>query len=351
MALEAQVTKRFPGFELRADLRVTSRCCGVFGPSGSGKSTLMHLVAGLLAPDAGRIVLSGQVLFDAGRRINQPPEARRIGVVFQHAHLFPHLDVRGNLFYGWKRTPPLERRIDPDALIAALDLGHLLARRVSGLSGGERQRVALARTMLACPRLVLMDEPLTGLDDQRKYQIIPYLKRVLGEFDMPFMLISHSLQEMRLLTEEVLLFEHGQVAASLPVEELARRQLGANSRGYVNLLTLKDPQPQGDLWRYRWGGVDLIATEKGDGAGSLFELGAKDITLFKCDPEATSARNRLACRVGGLFGDGNRIGVELACAGGSLVSQIVPEAVPQLAIRPGAEVTAVIKASALRRLY
>lgn len=351
MHLQVTVSKKFKNFELQADVEVTARYCGVFGPSGSGKSTLMNLLAGLVRPDTGRIILSGQVLFDSSRKIDLPPEERRIGVVFQHSHLFPHLNVRDNLFYGWKRTKASERRIDPAALIKVLDLERLLAQGVASLSGGERQRVALGRTMLACPRLVLMDEPLTGLDEQLKYQIIPYLKKVFNEFDIPLLFISHSLQEMRLLTEEVLVFERGRVRESLPTEQVARRQLGAGSRGYANLLTLEAPRPLGDLWCYRWGDGELIVTEPGDNGENLFELGAKDITLFKRNPEATSARNLISCRVVSLFGDGNRIGVELTCAGGRLVSQVVPEAVRQLGIQEGTEVTAVIKASALRRLY
>ena len=351
MHLTASISKKFHAFELQADFEVSARCCGVFGPSGSGKSTLMNLLAGLLRPDSGRISLSGQVLFDSSGKINLPPEERRVGVVFQHSHLFPHLNVKKNLFYGWKRAKASERRIDPDALVKVLDLDHLLTRGVASLSGGERQRVALGRTVLACPRLILMDEPLTGLDEGLKYQIIPYLKNVFREFDIPLLFISHSLREMRLLTEEVLVFERGRVTEALPVEQLARRQLGTGSRGYANLLTLDNPQSQGDLWCYRWGREDLIATEPGSAGENLFELGAKDITLFKRNPEATSARNLIACRVAGLFGDGNRIGVELCCAGGRLVSLIVPESVRQLEIREGTEVTAVIKASALRRLY
>lgn len=351
MQLETSISKKFDNFSLEADFNLVSGCCGVFGPSGSGKSTLMNLLAGLIQPERGHICLSGQVLFDSSLRINLPPEKRRIGVVFQHSYLFPHMNVRKNLTYGWTRTKKPERRIDLDGLINVLGLQHLLTRGVASLSGGERQRVALARTMLACPRLILMDEPLTGLDEQLKYQIIPYLKKVFRQFNIPYLFISHSLQEMRLLTEEVLVLDHGRVAKSLPVEELARRQNGNGNRGYANLLSLYAPRSDEVLFIYQWGELELTATESGNAGENLFELGAKDITLFKLKPEATSARNLIPCQVKKIYGEGNLVSIELSCAGGLLVSQITTEAARQLDIREGTDLTAVIKASALRRLY
>ncbi|MBI4792075.1 MAG: molybdenum ABC transporter ATP-binding protein [Deltaproteobacteria bacterium] len=351
MNLDVALRKDYGKFELNVEFSLTARHCGIFGPSGSGKSTLMHLLAGLLKPDEGRIMLAGRTLFDSSRNINVPPEERRIGVVFQHSHLFPHMSVRRNLLYGWRRTPEAERLINPEALIRVLQLDPLLDRGVNSLSGGERQRVALGRTVLACPRLILMDEPLSGLDEELKYQIMPYLKKVFSEFDVPLLFISHALHEMRLMAEEVLVFEAGVVRERLPAEELARRSLVTGSRGYANLLTLSAPQPHGDLWLYQWGKTPLILTEPGEGGDNVVELAAKDITLFKRHPEASSARNLLPCRVAGLFGVGNRIGVELDCNGSRLICQIVPDSVRELDIHEGGEVIAVIKASAFRRLY
>ncbi|MFH1217587.1 MAG: molybdenum ABC transporter ATP-binding protein [Pseudomonadota bacterium] len=351
MKLEVSAEKKFGDFRFRAKFNIMGNRCGIFGPSGSGKSTFMHMLAGLLKPDKGRISLDGTPIFDAEKGINVPPERRRIGVVFQHAHLFPHMNVKANLFYGWQRTQSAERKIDPGAMITALNLDHLLERGAASLSGGERQRVALGRTILACPRLILMDEPMTGLDEELKYQIMPYLKKVFAGFDVPLLFISHSLQEMRLMTDEVLVFENGCLQKRLSAEELARRSMASGERGYANLLTLHAPESHNDLWVYRWGDEKLILTEPGIAGDNLFELGAKDITLFKRHPEATSARNMLPCKVSGFFGSGNRIGVELLCGGGNLVSQIVPESVRELDIREGTELVAVIKASAFRRLY
>lgn len=350
MDLEVDIEKRHGNFQFSAKFSLAERRCGVFGPSGSGKSTLMHMLAGLLTPDRGTIRLAGRPLFDAATGINLPSDQRRIGVVFQHSHLFPHMNVRHNLLYGWRRTEVDERRIAPDTLIDVLNLRHLLDRGVNRLSGGERQRVALGRTVLACPRLILMDEPLTGLDEELKYQIIPYLKKVFREFDIPLLFISHSLREMRLMTDEVLVFREGCLQGRTATEDLARSSMAAGGGGYANMLNLGRPRAAGDLWAYRWGDVDLILTEQGEGDETLFELDARDIVLFKQHPLATSARNLLTCRVVGIFGVNNRVGIELSCGGNRLVAQIVPESVRELGIAEGAEVVAVIKASSFRRL-
>jgi molybdate transport system ATP-binding protein len=351
MILEVALEKRLGAFHFGADFTVEGRRLGIFGPSGSGKSTLMHLLAGLLRPDRGRIRLDGTILFDSAAGTNLPPEARRIGVVFQQAHLFPHLGVRGNLLYGYKRIPRRERRIEPEALIAVLGLAPLLGREVASLSGGERQRVALGRTVLSCPRLILLDEPLTGLDAELKYQIIPYLQQVFAGFDIPLLFISHSLNEMRLMTERVLEFAGGRLVGRTSAEELARRRMGTSQAGYINLLELMTPREHDGLFVYHWGGQELMLVSGGEAAAGMFELSSKDITLFKRHPEATSARNMLACRVTSTFDAGRRIGVELDCGGQRLVSQVVGEAQRELDLVPGSEVVAVIKASAFRRLY
>ncbi len=351
MKLEVSVAKDYGRFQLSADFALDGRRFGVFGPSGSGKSTLVRMVAGLEPPDSGTIRLDGQILFDHRKRINVPPEKRRIAVVFQHAHLFPHMSVQRNLFYGWRRANAVERKIDPDALIEVLHLGHLLKRGVATLSGGERQRVALGRAVLSTPRLVLMDEPLTGLDEKLKYQIMPYLQRLFSEFDMPLLLISHSLNEIRLMTDEVLVFEHGRIIDQMHAEKLARSRLGSSRVGYINLLTLHGPRPHDDLWKYRWNGMELVLTEPEAPGENLFELSSKDITLFKRHPEASSARNMLQCTVAEVFESGNRVGVELACHGEKLITEIVHDAARELDVRPGAELVAVIKASAFRRLF
>ena len=350
MELEVDIEKRLGSFRCAAAFTLHSPRCGVFGPSGSGKSTVMNLLAGLVVPDRGHIRLAGRTLYDADAGVNLPPNQRGIGVVFQHARLFPHMNVRRNLLYGWRRTDPGDRRIDPEALIKVLNLRHLLERGVNRLSGGERQRVALGRTVLACPRLILMDEPLTGLDEELKYQIIPYLQKALDQFAIPLLFISHSLREMRLMTDEVLVFRDGALQAQMATESLARSDMATAGGGFTNMLHLGPPRQVGDLWRYPWGQIELVLTEGGGNGDNFVELEARDIILLKGRPAAISARNLLACTVVGLLGGNNRVGVELDCGGNRLVAQIVPESAGAMGLAAGVEVIAAIKASSFRRI-
>ncbi|MFT5700766.1 MAG: molybdate transport system ATP-binding protein [Desulforhopalus sp.] len=351
MQLNVDVEKSFESFTCNVQFSLNNGKCGVFGPSGSGKSTLMNMLAGLTTPDRGKITLNNKTLFDSAARINLSPDKRRIGVVFQHAHLFPHMNVKKNLFYGSKRTSPAKRDIDPDQLISVLQLGSLMDRNVMLLSGGEKQRVALGRTILASPDLILLDEPLNGLDQQLKFQIIPHLQKVFSEFSIPMLFISHSLQEMRLMTDNVLVMNKGQIEQQLTTEKLARTTLGNGGRGYINLLDLDSPENLGDLFSYQWGNTKLMLVKTHSTTGGQFSIGARDILLFKKHPEATSARNMLSCTVRSTYRTDWLVGVELDCQGKTLIAEIVPQSVEEMNIRPGTEVVAVMKASAFQRLY
>ncbi|PLX40899.1 MAG: molybdenum ABC transporter ATP-binding protein [Deltaproteobacteria bacterium] len=349
MKLEVDVKKRLGAFTLDIQFSTMGNRLGIFGPSGSGKSTLVRLLAGLDAPDSGIIKLDGEVLSDRQKSVT--PHKRRIGVVFQDSHLFTHLGVRENLLYGYKRLPRAERKIDPDELIEALDLGALMQRGVHTLSGGERRRVALGRAVLASPRLLLLDEPLTGLDDKLRYQIIPYLHMVLDRFGIPTLFISHSVEEMRLMTNRVLLLEGGGFAGEIKPAELAMQSLARGQEGYVNLMRLCDPSPVGDLCAYQWGDNELILLDTSEAPRVMARLEARDVVLFKNHPTSASARNLLTCTVSGLVPLGNRVAVELLCGGQLLVSQIVREAVVELGLREGSVVVAAIKATSFRILY
>lgn len=350
MEIRFAAEKRFGDFVLAADVTLNGEQIGVFGESGSGKSTLVSLLAGLYHPDRGEIFLDGECLFSSSKRINVPAERRRIAIVFQHSCLFPHLSVKANLLYGFRRTPAKYRTIDFATLVEVLRLGDLLSRGVNNLSGGEKQRVALGRAILANPRLLLMDEPLSALDDALRFQIIPYLKSVSEQFRIPYLFISHSLVEMQLMVEQVLVVAGGRIVEQTTADQLARRRMGSSQVGYINLLKLGRPRESNGLYTYAWEGGELFISAGRDGEDSIFELSSRDIILFKKHPEAISARNLLPCRVVRTFESGNKTGVELECKGLRLIAEVVREAAIELNIREGGDVYAAIKASAFRRL-
>ncbi|HJV64229.1 MAG TPA: molybdenum ABC transporter ATP-binding protein [Geomonas sp.] len=350
MELTMKVEKRLGAFSLHADLAISGERVGIFGTSGSGKSTLVTLLAGLQHPDRGEIVLDGECLYSSSKRIDVSPQRRRIAVVFQQPCLFPHLSVKNNLLYGARRCKPEHRKIDYHHLIEVLGLGDLLIRGVNNLSGGEKQRVALGRAVLANPRLLLMDEPLSALDDRLRFQIIPYLKSVSEQFGIPYLFISHSLVEMRLMAEQVLVVAGGKVVEQTDAEELARSRMGISPVGYINLLRLANPRRVGHLYAYPWGDGEFVLSAGNDQPEALFELSSKDIILFKKHPEATSARNLLKCTVLSTFGSGSRVGIVLSCGEGRLVAEVVEPAIDELGLTAGSEVYAAIKASAFRRM-
>jgi len=344
------VQKSFGAFTLATDFTVSGDRVGIFGVSGSGKSTLVSMLAGLVEPDRGEIVLNGETLFSSSKNINRRPEQRRIAIVFQQHCLFPHLSVKKNLLYGFKRCPAQYRTVDFTALVNVLKLEQLLDRGVTNLSGGEKQRVALGRAILANPRLLLMDEPLSALDDSLRFQIIPYLKCVSEQFSIPYLFISHSLVEMRMMTDTVLVFEKGAMTSQTTSEQLARNRMGVSPTGYINLLKLGRPIERSGLFAYPWGGAELLLSAESNRDSATAELSSKDIILFKQHPEAISARNLLKCDVRSLFSSGRKIGIELDCCGNTLIAEVVQGAVTELGIAPGNTIYAAIKASAFRML-
>lgn len=207
--LELDLEFRRGALELSAQATIEGGTTGICGPSGSGKSTLLALIAGLLRPQRGFIRFDGTALSDPGRGVFVPPWQRHFGLVFQDGQLFPHLSVRQNLLYGWQRLRPGERRFELDQVTQLLEIERLLERRTAQLSGGERSRVALGRALLYSPRLLLMDEPLSALDDRLKEQILPFLKRVRDEIRIPMLYVTHSRAEVEYLAERVLRIDDG----------------------------------------------------------------------------------------------------------------------------------------------
>jgi len=192
----------------------------LFGPSGAGKTTVLNLIAGVQRPETGRIVVADRTLLDTDAGIYIPAHRRRVGVVFQDAQLFPHLTVDQNIRFGRWFTPPEEGALPIGLVVDVLGVADLLERRPAKLSGGEKQRVALARALLSSPQILLMDEPLSGLDDARRSEIMALIERVRDEFAIPIVYVTHTRDEVRRLASRVVQMEAGRVVAVGTTAEL-----------------------------------------------------------------------------------------------------------------------------------
>jgi molybdate transport system ATP-binding protein len=212
--LVIRLEKQLGEFVLKASFTSESGATVLFGPSGAGKTSVISMIAGLLTPDHGCIVLDGEVLFDDKARINVPASRRRIGYVFQEGRLFPHFSVQRNLDYGRWMSGHAFNSAAFRHVVELLDIGHLLDRRPGRLSGGERQRVAVGRALLMGPRLLLLDEPLASLDTARKREILPYLERLRDDARVPLIYVSHDAAEVRRIATRVVRLEAGAVTES-----------------------------------------------------------------------------------------------------------------------------------------
>ncbi len=220
--LAVHVEKRLNGFTLDVEFESAGGVIALFGPSGAGKTTVVNMIAGLIAPDRGRIVLGGTVLFDSQMRVSVPIHRRRVGYVFQEGRLFPHLTVKQNLDYGrWMRGLPRDEA-EWVRIISLLDIALLMERRPGTLSGGERQRVAIGRALLTKPALLLLDEPLASLDAARKMEIMPFLQRLRDELKISMVYVSHHPAEAAQLATSVVALDAGRVTATGGVELLAQ---------------------------------------------------------------------------------------------------------------------------------
>lgn len=207
MSFDIALTLRRGSLNLVYEFQAGKGLTALFGPSGAGKTSLLDAVAGLARPRSGRIVVSGEVLFDRSQRIDIKPEQRRCGYVFQDLRLFPHKTVRGNLEFGWKLAPAEQRWLSLETALDFLGIGHLLDRAPASLSGGEAQRVAIGRALLSGPRFLLLDEPLASVDAARRGEIITVIERIRDELELPILYVSHDRAEVDRLADRVIPIE------------------------------------------------------------------------------------------------------------------------------------------------
>ena len=356
--LRVELRKRRGDFAL--DVAFSAPTPGVtalFGRSGCGKSTLISLIAGLLPPDSGRVVVDDAVLYDSAQRLSVDARHRRMGVVFQDARLFPHLPVRANLEYGTRRLPrAIARTIRFDDVVSLLGLTNLLARRPHDLSGGEQQRVALGRALLSQPRLLLLDEPLASLDLARREEVLPYLEKLRDAFAIPIVYVSHQFDEVLRLATRVVLLDGGRAIADGDIATVSRDPqlraiVGPDSVGAVVAGVVERSDAAG-LATVRVGDATLSVELDGAAVGQRIQIQvlARDVIVAAELPRGLSVRNVVPARVVSITPDAARsVLVELDIGRAStLLARVTSRASQELALVPDKQVWALIKSVSLR---
>ncbi len=331
--------------------------CGVtavFGASGSGKSSLLRTIAGFERPDAGSICCGKDVWFDSTCFV--PPHRRPVGFMFQEARLFTHLDVTGNLAYAEKRAPRTSA-IRRTQVVEALGLGNLLKRRIAALSGGERQRVALGRTLLTGPRLLLLDEPLAALDRGRKENILPYLERLPGEFDIPALYVSHDIDEVAHLADRVMVLDQGRLQAFASTAEILERFDLAPYTGRFEAGVLVEGEISGHDDRLKVTHIDLHGARLAVpytphidvGESVRMRIRARDVAVATEEPKGLSIRNLLPGIIERLEADPETGSAELLIdiGGQRLRARLTLASVEELTLTEGRSVYALIKSVGL----
>ena len=361
------------GFALAVDLQLPAQgITALFGPSGSGKTTVLRCVAGLERAQDALVQIDGSAWQDDARGLFLPTWQRPLGYVFQEASLFEHLDVQGNLRFGLRRLrgPAGAGPLSLDGAIELLGIGHLLRRRPQELSGGERQRVAIARALATQPRLLLLDEPLSALDPQRRQDILPWLERLRDETRLPMLYVTHSADEMARLADTLVLMDQGRTLACGPVGEvLLRTELPVLPEEDTGVLLQGQVLERDTRWHLAlvgFAGGALWLRDAGIAVGrpARVRVLARDVSLALERPHATSVQNLLPCTVEAVEGDPRQpaqVLVRLRCeaagtaphedpapvGASALLARITARAAHTLQLAPGLRAWAQVKAAAL----
>ena len=351
--LSLKVGKRFPGFSLECEAIVEDGVTALFGPSGSGKTTLLNCIAGVISPDEGRIEALGRVLYSSADGARVPPEKRRFGYVLQEPALFPHMNVWGNVVYGYDLTRRQDRRLEPDQLMELLQLGPLRERDVRTLSGGERQRVALARALAVSPDMLLLDEPLASLDWAMRGVIIRYLKQIRVELGTPMLYVSHSISEVLALADTTIVVSGGKIVAQGPTSRVLVDPTLSHVAELATLENLFEAEVSSThaaegLAEIRVGDATLLASDvhAAPGESIMVSIRAGDVILSLDIPLRTSARNAIRAVIDEIHPLGQRVLV-YTDIGTRLMVEITPGALTDLQLEVGQVVYAVIKANSI----
>ncbi|MGC8120675.1 molybdenum ABC transporter ATP-binding protein [Marinobacter sp. VGCF2001] len=352
--IDARFNCRFADFHLDVELAIPGTgITALFGHSGCGKTTLLRCIAGLQAAE-GELNVLGDCWQTATTR--KPVHQRPLAYVFQETHLFPHLSVRRNLTFGQRRVPASERQIRFDDAVSWLGLGHLLSRMPERLSGGERQRVAIARAILTSPQLLLMDEPLSALDQASKQEILPYLERLRDHLAIPIIYVSHSTSEVARLANHIVMMDSGRIIAQGPLQETLARvdqpfRLEEDA-GVIVTATLDQLDEQWHLARYNFDGGNLWLRQDQrfrPGDPARIQVLARDVSIALEEYRGQSIQNLLPAQVDCIEREvtpGTTL-VRALVGRTPFLSRLTSRSAAQLALEPGQRVWLQIKSVAL----
>lgn len=302
--IEVHIEKRLRAFHLRCQFAAGEGLVALFGPSGSGKSLTLQCIAGLMKPDSGRIVIGERVAFDSARGIDLPPQRRRVGYVFQHYALFPHLSVAENIGYGLHRMPPGERQQKVAQMVRLMRLEGLQSYRPIELSGGQQQRVAFARALIVEPSLLLLDEPFSALDSAIRSKLRQELLQLLSGLKITTLLVTHNLEEAYVLSERMVVYDAGQVLQVGDRDEVLHRPASrgvARFTGAKNIFSGTVAKVAGDHLEIDGEGFSVVAPryERNKGDKVEFCIRPENIMLLRPDrvPGERVKENRLEGRI------------------------------------------------------
>lgn len=341
------------GFELDAAFQAGHGVTSLFGPSASGKTSVLAMISGFVSPQSGRIHLpeSGKTLVDTTRGICLPAEQRGVGFIFQDHLLFPHLSVEGNLRYGERRGAK-RHSVNLARVVEVMELTSLLKRYPRHLSGGESQRVAIGRALMSGPELLLMDEPLAALDQSLKSRILGYVERVVQEWKIPTLFVSHSQADVRRLAGSVVVMDRGRVLAQgTPDATFGTAELlsATSLPAPMNLLRIEEIKDLEGQWKGRVGDqwLWLPASARSQALPLYVQFSPRDVTVYLHDMAGVSARNHLTGIVRQVVPTPE--GVFIAVDVGQIVwAEVTAAAVAELDICAASRVTCLIKTSSLR---
>jgi len=353
--IAARLQLQRPGFTLDVDLRLPGQgVTALFGPSGCGKTTCLRSIAGLERAQ-GRVEVNGALWQDDATRRWTPTHERALGYVFQEASLFAHLTAEANIRYGLRRTPAARRQVAWEQVVELLGIAHLLARKPATLSGGERQRVSIARALATSPRVLLMDEPLSALDAERKAEVLPYLDRLQAHLDIPVLYVSHSLDEVARLASQVVLLRQGRVAAAGDTARmLSRLDLplahGDTAAAVVPATVLAhDPQEHLTTASFDGGLLRLVGTQaRAPGTAVRLRVQARDVSVALQPPTGSSILNVLPVQIAAIQPDttGHAM-LQLQAGATVLLARLSQHSVRQLGLQAGQSAWAQVKGVAL----